>query len=41
VQLRIADTSPGQTIAIEVQRGTERGEARVRVDEAPQQVRPR
>jgi len=41
VQLRIADTSPGQTLAIEVQRGNERGTARVRVDEAPQQVRPR
>ena len=41
VQLRIADTSPGQTLAIEVQRGAERGTARVRVDEAPQQVRPR
>ncbi|MFM7433811.1 MAG: trypsin-like peptidase domain-containing protein [Gammaproteobacteria bacterium] len=41
IQLRIADTSPGQTLAIEVQRGSERGTARVRVDEAPQQVRPR
>ena len=41
VQLRIADTSPGQVITLEVQRGSERGEARVRVDEAPQQVRPR
>ncbi len=41
VMLRIADTSPGQTIAMEVQRGSERGEARIRVDEAPQQVRPR
>jgi len=41
LQLRIADTSPGQTITVEVQRGSERGEARVRVLEAPQQVRPR
>lgn len=41
VMLRIADTSPGQTIALELQRGSERGEARIRVDEAPQQVRPR
>ena len=41
VQLRIADTSPGQTLAIEVQRGNQRGEARVQVDEAPQQIRPR
>jgi len=40
VQLRIAATSPGQTLAIEVQRGSERGTAWVRVDEAPQ-VRPR
>ena len=41
VMLRIADTSPGQTIALEVQRGNQRGEARVQVIEAPQQVRPR
>ena len=41
VLVRIADTSPGQVITLELQRGTERGEARVRVDEAPQQVRPR
>ena len=41
VMLRIADTSPGQTIALEVQRGNQRGEARVPVIEAPQQVRPR
>jgi hypothetical protein len=39
--LRIADTSPGQAIALEVQRGDQRGEARVQVIEAPQQVRPR
>lgn len=41
VQLRIADTSPGQTISIEVQRGNQRGETKIRVDEAPQKVRPR
>jgi S1-C subfamily serine protease len=41
VQLRIADTSPGQTITIEVQRGNQRGETKIRVDEAPQKVRPR
>jgi len=41
VMLRIADTSPGQSIALEVQRGNQRGEARVQVIEAPQQVRPR
>jgi serine protease DegS len=41
VMLRIADTSPGQAIALEVQRGDQRGEARVQVIEAPQQVRPR
>lgn len=41
VMLRIADTSPGQTIALDVQRGDQRGEARVPVIEAPQQVRPR
>ena len=41
VLLRIADTSPGQSIAVEVQRGEQRGEARVQVIEAPQQVRAR
>jgi S1-C subfamily serine protease len=41
VQLRIADTSPGQNISIEVQRGNQRGEIKIRVDEAPQKVRPR
>jgi serine protease DegS len=41
VQLRIADTSPGQTISIEVQRGNQRGETKIRVEEAPQKVRPR
>ncbi|MFM8586608.1 MAG: S1C family serine protease [Gammaproteobacteria bacterium] len=41
VQLRIADTSPGQTISVEVQRGGQRGKTSIRVEEAPQQVRPR
>ena len=38
VLLRIADTSPGQTIALEVQRGEQTGTARVGVVEVPQQV---
>lgn len=41
VQLRIADTSPGQTITIAVQRGNQRGETRIEVDEAPQKLQPR
>lgn len=41
VQLRIADTSPGQTISVEVQRGNQRGETKIRVEEAPQMLRPR
>jgi len=41
VQLRIADTSPGQTITVGVQRGNQRGETKIRVEEAPQKLRPR
>lgn len=41
VQLRIADTSPGQTITIQVQRGNQRGETKIEVDEAPQKLQPR
>lgn len=35
VQLRIADTSPGQTITVGVQRGNQRGDTKIRVEEAP------
>ncbi|MBM4217489.1 MAG: trypsin-like serine protease [Gammaproteobacteria bacterium] len=35
VQLRIADTLPGQTITVGVQRGNQRGDTKIRVEEAP------
>jgi serine protease DegS len=41
VLLRIADTTPGEPLKIEWQRGAEKGDAQVIVDEAPQQVRGR
>jgi serine peptidase DegS len=41
VLIGIADTSPGQTVVLEVQRGGQRGQARVPVEESPQQVLPR
>jgi serine protease DegS len=41
VLIGIADTSPGQTVALEMQRGGKRGQARVLVEESPQQVLPR
>jgi cytochrome bd-type quinol oxidase subunit 1 len=41
VLIGIADTSPGQTVTLEVQRGGQRGQARVPVEESPQQVLPR
>lgn len=41
VLLRIADTTPGEPLKIEWQRGSEKGDTQVIVDEAPQQVRGR
>lgn len=41
VLLRIADTTPGEPLKIEWQRGAEKGDTQVIVDEAPQQVRGR
>jgi serine protease DegS len=41
VLLRIADTTPGEALKIEWQRGAEKGATDVIVDEAPQQVRGR
>lgn len=41
VLLRIADTTPGEPLKIEWQRGNEKGDTQVIVDEAPQQVRGR
>ncbi|MFZ9872452.1 MAG: S1C family serine protease [Steroidobacteraceae bacterium] len=41
VLLRIADTTPGEPLKIEWQRGAEKGDTQVVVDEAPQQVRSR
>jgi len=41
VLIGIADTSPGQTVSLEVLRGGQRGQARVSVEESPQQVVPR
>ena len=41
VLIGIADTSPGQTVTLEVLRGGQRGQARVSVEESPQQVLPR
>lgn len=41
VLLRIAAASPGQTLALEVQRGTQRGKIEVKVTEAPQAARSR
>jgi serine protease DegS len=41
VLLRIADTTPGEPLKIEWQRGGEKGATEVIVDEAPQQVRNR
>ncbi len=41
VLLRIADTTPGEPLKIEWQRGAEKGDTQVVVDEAPQQVRGR
>ncbi len=41
VLLRIADTTPGEPLKIEWQRGTEKGDTQVIIDEAPQQVRGR
>lgn len=41
VLLRIADTTPGEALDLEVQRGKDKASVRVMVDEAPQQVRPR
>jgi hypothetical protein len=39
--LRIADTTPGEPLKIEWQRGNEKGDTQVIIDEAPQQVRGR
>ena len=41
VLLRIADTTPGEPLKIEWQRGNEKGDTQVIIDEAPQQVRGR
>ncbi|MFZ9478123.1 MAG: S1C family serine protease [Steroidobacteraceae bacterium] len=41
VLIGVADTSPGQTVTLEVLRGGQRGQARVSVEESPQQVLPR
>jgi serine protease DegS len=41
VLLRIADSTPGEPLKIEWQRGNEKGDTQVIVDEAPQQVRGR
>lgn len=41
VLLRIADTTPGEPLAIQWQRGDQKGDTQVVVDEAPQQVRGR
>ncbi|MEY3714049.1 MAG: hypothetical protein RL321_1669 [Pseudomonadota bacterium] len=41
VLLRIADTTPGEPLKIEWQRGAQKGDTQVVVDEAPQQVRGR
>jgi serine protease DegS len=41
VLLRIADTTPGEPVDLEVLRGKDKTSVRVLVDEAPQQVRPR
>ena len=41
VLLRIADTTPGEPLKVEWQRGNEKGDTQVIIDEAPQQVRGR
>ena len=41
VLLRIADTTPGEPLKISWQRGADKGDTEVVVDEAPQQVRSR